>query len=102
MEEKIQEIVRKIVQEYHPEKIILFGSWAWGAPNKNSDIDLLVVKESERDPLERIREVHRILWDTDAAVDALVYTPDQAERRLRMGDPFLRKIFNAGRVLYAR
>lgn len=101
-EEKIRQIVEKIVKEYQPEKIILFGSWAWGNPGPDSDIDLFIVKESEEDPIERMRQVHRILFGVNAAVDVLVYTPEQTNRRLRMGDPFLRKVVNSGQTLYAR
>jgi len=71
---KLAEITKQIVAEYNPEKIILFGSFAWGDPNENSDIDLLIVKNTEKGKLERMREV-RDLVNTDFAVDILVYTP---------------------------
>lgn len=101
-EQKIQEIVQKIIKEYQPEKIILFGSYAWGTPHEWSDVDLFIVKDSEKGPLERMREVDRILFGTTTPVDALVYTPAQTEKRLRMGDPFLKKVFSHGKELYAR
>ncbi|TSC77735.1 MAG: DNA polymerase beta domain-containing protein [Parcubacteria group bacterium Gr01-1014_33] len=101
IEQKIKEIVQKIVNEYQPEKIILFGSWAWGTPGKDSDVDLFIVKKSEQSQFERIREVKRIIFGTDIATDVLVYTPEQVERRSALGDPLVKKILSSGRLLYA-
>lgn len=98
----IQEIAERIAREYQPEKIILFGSHAWGTPRPDSDIDLFIVKDTTTSPLDRMREVEALLWGTGVATDALVYTPEQVTRRSRMGDPFVREILNRGRLLYAR
>ncbi|MDO8529138.1 MAG: nucleotidyltransferase domain-containing protein, partial [bacterium] len=73
--EKIQETADKIAKDYQPEKIILFGSWAWGNPNENSDADLFVIKDEDKSQIEMMREVDRILWDRDIPVDLLVYKP---------------------------
>lgn len=98
----ILKIAEKIAREYQPEKIILFGSHAWGTPGPESDVDLFIVKETMTSPLDRMREVEALLWGTGVATDALVYTPEQVTRRSRMGDPFVRGILNHGRLLYAR
>ncbi len=100
MEKKIQEITDKIVREYQPEKIILFGSYAWGKPTKDSDVDLFIIKETEKNIFARNREVGRIVFGSRIAIDALVYTPEQFKSRERMGDPFVQKIINNGKVVY--
>ncbi|TSC62814.1 MAG: DNA polymerase beta domain-containing protein [Parcubacteria group bacterium Gr01-1014_48] len=102
MEKAIKDIVKKIVAEYQPEKIILFGSYAWGTPHEWSDVDLFIEKKSEKNIFERMRDVDRILFGITTPVDALVYTPQQTEQRLRMGDPFLKKVFSLGKELYAK
>jgi predicted nucleotidyltransferase len=100
--EKIAEITDKIVREYRPEKIILFGSYAWGKPNKDSDIDLFIVKETKKNIFERNREVGRIVFGSRVAIDALVYTPRQLEMREKISDPFVRNIINNGSIVYGQ
>ena len=103
LNQKIKEISDKIVKEYEPEKIVLFGSHAWGEPHEWSDVDLFIIKESNKNILERIRDVRRILFNTEAPpIDILVYTPAQMKHRLGLGDPFLKQIFSSGKTLYAR
>lgn len=101
IERQIKEISNKIAKEYKPEKIILFGSWAWGEPRKDSDIDLFIVKKSEERRIERERQVQRLLLGTRLPVDVLVYTPEEVEKRLWLEDFFIKKIFQHGRNLYA-
>lgn len=102
VEEKIRQIVDKIVKEYQPDKILLFGSWAWGEPHQWSDVDLLVIKDSDKSPIERMREVKRIIFGMDLPTDILVYTPEQLSRRSFLGDPFIKKILTGGRLLYVK
>ena len=99
-EKQIQKIATKLAKEYHPEKIILFGSRAWGGAHGGSDIDLFVIKQSHQNPLELMREANRILFSRTFGIDVLVYTPQQLERRTKLGDPFLAKIMRSGKVLY--
>ncbi len=99
-QDKIKEISDKIVNNYKPEKIILFGSYAWGKPGPDSDLDLFVVKETDKNIFERNREVQRILFGSDMTIDVLVYTPEQFIRREQIGDPFINKIINKGRIIY--
>lgn len=101
-QEKIKKISDKIVESYKPEKIILFGSYAWGTPGPDSDIDLFIVKDDNRSSLEMMREVNRIFMERTFALDVLVYTPSQLRRRNDLGDPFLKKIINSGKVLYEK
>lgn len=62
IEEKIQKIADKIVAEYRPEKIILFGSYAWGNPHQDSDLDFLIIKKTDDPMLKRIVDVDRLFY----------------------------------------
>jgi predicted nucleotidyltransferase len=99
-EKEIQNITHQIIEKYKPEKIILFGSAARGERNLNSDADFLIIKKET--PLygaDRIRELSRII-DRKIPVDLLIYRPEEFEKRLKMGDPFLKSVLKEGRVLY--
>lgn len=100
-EKEIKKITDVIVEKYQPEKIYLFGSFAWGTPTKDSDVDLFVVKRSKKSSIEMMQEVYEIIFGVGGAVDVLVYTPEQLERRKELGDPFVLKIINNGKLLYA-
>jgi predicted nucleotidyltransferase len=99
-EEIIQELISRIVMQFRPKKIILFGSYAYGNPRPESDVDLLVVMDTrlrESEQALRIRQFVKPLL----GVDILVYTPSRLEQRLKLGDSFLREITQRGRVIYA-
>lgn len=101
IEQKLKEITDKIVKEYQPEKIILFGSWAWGEPRRESDIDLFIVKESQERRIERERQIQRLLLGSKLPVDVLVYTPQEVQRRLWLEDFFIKRILDRGKILYS-
>lgn len=89
------------LKKYKPEKIILFGSHAWGKPNKDSDVDLLVIKNTKQNFYRRIPAVLSYLNDiNNTAFDVLVMTPKEVENRLKLGDFFLRDIIKKGKFLY--
>jgi predicted nucleotidyltransferase len=98
----IQDIVRRLAAEYAPEKIILFGSHAAGEPDESSDIDLLIIKNTSKRPLDRWVEVKRILRDRNRmiSVSPLVYTEAEIRERLAIKDFFIQEILEGGRVLY--
>src|ERR1035437_9869459 len=73
-EEQINEIIKRVVDNYHPDKIILFGSYAYGKPNKDSDVDLLIVKDDDLPKIERNRKVRRYLKGLMVPVDVIVKT----------------------------
>lgn len=100
-EQKIKEVVNKIVKEYQPEKIILFGSWAWGEPGPDSDVDLFIVKRTDRSTREVAREIDGSIFPRPFPIDFIVYTPEQVEK-WREVDFFIRNIFTKGKVLYAQ
>ncbi len=97
---QINAVVQKIVQEFNPEKVILFGSYAYGKPNIDSDVDLLVVMESDERPAKRAIRVVRQLLDVPFPMDVLVRTPQEIKQRLQSNDCFVREIVARGRVLY--
>lgn len=101
-QEKIKEITDKIVKEYQPEKIILFGSWAWGKPGPDSDVDLFVIKETEEPLPKRIEILDKLFSRREFPMDFLVYTPRQIEKRLMIKDFFVKEIMENGKILYEK
>ena len=101
MEKKLKEITDKIVMEHQPEKIILFGSWAWGKPTEDSDVDLFIVKETDN-TRETVRKISGSIFQRFIAMDFIVYTPKQLEKWLNLNEPFVTKIVKEGKLLYAR
>ena len=98
--EAIQNLADRIAQEFAPERIILFGSYAYGTPRQDSDVDLLVVLPFEGDSLHKAVEIVRRM-QPEFAVDVLARTPEELRQRLAWNDYFLREIVEKGRILYA-
>ena len=98
---KISRIVSSIVAQCSPEKVILFGSHAYGKPNKDSDIDLFIVADIPGLPAERVRLVRRAIKE-QASVDIVVRSPKDIETSLNGRDWFVQEVFEKGKVLYAR
>jgi predicted nucleotidyltransferase len=96
-------VVEAIRRRYEPERIILFGSYAWGHPSPDSDVDLFIVKETAERPRERRTRLRSMLQEEKKGLpmDFLVYTPGEVEERLAMADPFVEQILRDGVVLYA-
>ena len=99
----ILDMVERIKRECNPEKIILFGSHAYGTPDGDSDIDLLIVKDTRDRPIDRSVCVRRIVSDPRRLIpfDPIVLTPAEVQSRLDIGDQVLRQIMEKGEVLYA-
>lgn len=96
---EIDALRNKLVERYKPEKIILFGSAAWGG-EKIHDIDLFIIKKDvPYYGADRLTSLYRLL-DTNLPVDYIVYTPEEVDKWLSLGDPFLEKIMRKGKVLY--
>ena len=98
----LSKLIDTLVKKYAPQKIILFGSRAWGEPTEDSDIDLFIVKNTEKNSRERFSEVQRILHGLHKAtpVEPLVLTPKELEKRITLDDPFILRILKEGKVLY--
>jgi len=98
--EAIQALCEGIIRGYHPEKVVLFGSYAYGQPDEGSDVDLLVVLPfSGKGP--RLAAAMMAHLRPAFPVDILVRDPGFLLDRLSLGDPFLRQVMDHGRVLYA-
>ena len=100
--EKISEIVNKIVFGYNPEKIILFGSYAFGNPNENSDLDLFVIKETDVPRPERTMQVRKMIYGSMVPIDLIVYTPKEIEESKNNKFSFVYAVLNTGKTLYER
>lgn len=99
--EIITSIADKIKAGYHPEKIILYGSYAYGKPDKDSDIDLFIIKETRKRRIERFCDVSRLLRDIKGiSIQPVVFTKDEIAKRLELEDDFIKKILAKGEVLY--
>ena len=95
------ELSERIAREFNPEKIILFGSHAYGTPREDSDVDLLVILPFEGKPLNKSLEIlDRI--DPRFPIDLLARRPDDSARRYAEFDPLIRDAFDHGIVLYER
>jgi predicted nucleotidyltransferase len=101
-ETKIRQAAQKIVDAARPEKIILFGSFAHGQPGPDSDVDLLVIMESEQSVHARSVQISEILYPRPFPVDIIVRTPAEVAERIALGDGFFREIMTRGRVIYER
>jgi len=100
-EQTIQALCNRIVQEFQPDKIILFGSYAYGHPTPDSDVDILVVLPFKGKNFSKSLE---ILNRANPAfpIDLLARNPEDTERRYREGDPLIREALDRGKVLYER
>ncbi len=97
----VEALSRQIAREFDPERIILFGSHAYGTPREYSDVDLLVLLRFQGKPFRKSLEIlNRV--NPPFAVDVVVRNPDDAARRYAEFDPLLRDAFDHGIVLYER
>ena len=100
-DELLQEMTRRLVAEFQPEQVILFGSHAWGTPHEDSDVDLLViVSQSDEKPIERAVRAHRCLSSLNVPKDILVKTRAEVERFRRVYASLECEILERGKVLY--
>ena len=98
----LDEMTRRLVKTYNPLAIYLFGSYAWGSPTEESDVDLLViVKESNERRWKRPIAGSLALWGMGVPKDLLVYTKTEFDRALEHPSTLARKVYEEGKVLYA-
>jgi len=99
-----EELKKAIVSSYkkiNPVKIILFGSWCRDEEDKYSDVDIIVIYETKKRFLDRLKELY-LMWDIPVAFDILAYTPVEFERMLKEKNSFIKRINKEGEVIYER
>lgn len=97
--DRIKSLSRRIAEEFRPERIILFGSYAYGEPTEDSDVDLLVIMPFVGKPVYKAIEI-RSKIEPRFPLDLIVRTPKQVAERVAMDDWFMREIVEKGRTLY--
>jgi len=95
-------MVEKIKREYRPEKIILFGSYAYGRPGRDSDLDFLIVKQTSERRIDRRVAVAGIISELNyfIPVEPMVLTPGEIQEQLKKGNQYIQEILEKGEVLY--
>ena len=95
---RIQQLTEQIAAEFRPDKIIMFGSYAYGNPTEFSE-DILVILPFAGKPVRKAIEI-RSKIDPKIPIDLIVRTPEQVKERLALNDWFIREIVEKGRTLY--
>lgn len=96
---EIKEFGRQIGEQFHAERVILFGSYAHGEVTADSDVDLLVIGQFEGRSVDKSVEI-RMKLRPHFPVDILIRTPEKVQQRIEMGDCFMQEILEKGKVLY--
>ncbi len=95
----IQTIGHEIVSQFHPQRVILFGSHARGTAQEDSDVDLLVISPFEGTGFRQSLKILNRL-DSHLPIDLIAYRPEDVQRRYAEGDPLIRDAIDHGKVLY--
>ena len=107
LDKKLKQIVDDL-KPYKPEKVVLFGSYARKNQNKDSDLDLLIIKKTNKRRVDRIGEVLDLLYKKkylgtgryNISTEPIVYTPQEIKNRLSLGGPFVKEILQEGKIIY--
>jgi predicted nucleotidyltransferase len=102
VQEKIDDLVRRIVERFRPEKIILFGSHARGTAGQDSDADILVVMPVKGSKRKKATEIDVALVGLDLPVDLIVVTPEELERNKNQIGTIVYPALKEGKVLYEK
>lgn len=95
----ISSFARQVARQFNPQKIILFGSYAYGKPTEDSDVDMLVIMPFKGKGAQKATEI-LLAIDPHFPIDLLVRTPEQIRARIKLGEFFIREITQKGKVLY--
>ena len=99
--EAIEEVVRHIAAAFRPDRIVLVGSYAYGQPDPESDVDLMVVMDTDlRETAQAVRILPQV--EHHFGLDLIVRTPGNLARRAALGDPFMIEVLERGKVVYER
>ena len=99
---KIADVVNTIAENYDPDKIILFGSYATGTASDDSDLDFIIVKETNKPKHRRGREVRRFLLGAMIPIDLKIYTPNEFENERSFHLSFLNSALKDSILIYER
>lgn len=97
---QIDTVVQRIVENVNPEKIILFGSYAEGNPNENSDLDILIIKETDMPRYKRNSEVKKYLRGLKIPIDVVVYSQKEIDEWKNVKTSFVNNVLEKGKILY--
>jgi len=97
---EIENVARKIGQKINAKAVLLFGSYARNQPGKHSDVDLLVIAESDLPRYKRSRELHLMFKPYPFPMDILVYTPEEVEKEKEFELSFISTVLREGKKLY--
>ena len=100
-QKEVKNIIQQIQEKYKPEKIILFGSFAYGRPKENSDVDLVVIKKTKERFTQRLMRMAGMV-NSFLGADILVYTPKEWQEALEEENYFIKEIAEKGKVVYAK
>jgi predicted nucleotidyltransferase len=98
--ERIDHVIASL-EEYDPQRVILFGSWARGDEDEHSDLDLVIIKETQERFLDRLKRVYELVKPA-FAMDVLVYTPQEFAKMQKRDNPFIEMVIKEGVVIYER
>ena len=99
--ELLEQITQKLVATLNPEQIILFGSHAYGEPNEDSDIDLLIIVSQSNEPrYRRSRLAYRALRGIGVPTDVIIMTREEVKRKVNVRSSLISRVIHDGRVLY--
>lgn len=97
----LSEVTKRVAETVHPEKIILFGSHAWGTPTEDSDLDIFVVVTSSDEPAyRRVRPIYKALRGLKVPVDIIMQTRAEVERSRNVATSLVKKVMEEGRILH--
>jgi uncharacterized protein len=101
LEKTLELITNRLVNEFKPEQIFLFGSFVWGNPDKDSDLDIfMIIEKSDLPPSRRATLAYRCLRDILYPLDIMVKTRKEVEKYSNVPAAFEYKVLNKGRLLY--
>ena len=98
----LKDVTDRLIQNYQPDKIILFGSRSDQKAQMESDVDLLIIKDTEKPAIDRRIEVEKMLSDREIPLDLIIYTPREMLYLFSIGSPFIEEVLEKGRLLYMR
>lgn len=98
----LKDVTDRLIECYQPDRVILFGSRSTQITSEESDVDLLIIKDTEKRAIDRRIEVEKMLFDREIPLDLIIYTPREMLYLFSIGSPFIEEVLEKGRLLYMR